>query len=149
MGERATLVTEHMTAMGALDKARILYALQHLERFRVLTPYRSWHIGISLAYIPAWVIVALIWKAQIFTATNAGIMIGLHVLTGCGHCSQFSFINSLMVISQDYPSRRGPCLYRFRMGNPLSSLPSLLLSSPWSLLSSHSSSPLAHQIDYK
>ena len=36
MGERANLITEHMTAMGALDKARILYVMQHLGRFRVL-----------------------------------------------------------------------------------------------------------------
>lgn len=28
---------------------------------------------------------ALIWKARIFTATNAGIMIGLHLLTGYGY----------------------------------------------------------------
>ncbi len=27
MGERANLITEHMTAMGTLDKARILYVL--------------------------------------------------------------------------------------------------------------------------
>jgi len=30
MGERANLITEHMTVMGALDKARILYVLQYL-----------------------------------------------------------------------------------------------------------------------
>ena len=30
MGERANLITEHMTAMGALDKARILYVLRSL-----------------------------------------------------------------------------------------------------------------------
>ncbi|CAA7266935.1 unnamed protein product [Cyclocybe aegerita] len=75
-GERALLITEHMKAMGLLDSARIL----------------SWHIGISLTYLPAWVIVSLIWKFTIFTETNTGIIVILHVLLGLVLASWSFFI---------------------------------------------------------
>ncbi|KAJ3513241.1 hypothetical protein NLJ89_g3058 [Agrocybe chaxingu] len=42
----------------------------------------SWHIGISLTYLPAWVIVSLIWKFTVFTETNTGIIVILHILLG-------------------------------------------------------------------
>ncbi|KDR85831.1 hypothetical protein GALMADRAFT_234928 [Galerina marginata CBS 339.88] len=64
--ERAMLITAHMKAMGLLDSARIL----------------SWHIGISLSYLPAWIIVSLIWKARLFTASSTGLIIVLHLLLG-------------------------------------------------------------------
>ncbi|KAF9535634.1 hypothetical protein CPB83DRAFT_878765 [Crepidotus variabilis] len=64
--ERALLITEHMKAMGLLDSARIL----------------SWHISISLTYLPAWIIVALVWKARVFSESNAGIVILVHLLLG-------------------------------------------------------------------
>ncbi|KAF4612016.1 hypothetical protein D9613_004324 [Agrocybe pediades] len=65
-GERALLITEHMKAMGLLDSARIL----------------SWHIGISLTYLPAWIVVALTWKFRVFTASSAGLIFGVHLLLG-------------------------------------------------------------------
>ncbi|KAI0327677.1 P-loop containing nucleoside triphosphate hydrolase protein [Cubamyces sp. BRFM 1775] len=65
-GERANLLTAHLKAMGLMDSARIL----------------SWHISISLAYLPAWIIVAIIWHFRIFTATNVGLVIVIHLLLG-------------------------------------------------------------------
>ncbi|TFK69908.1 P-loop containing nucleoside triphosphate hydrolase protein [Pluteus cervinus] len=64
--ERATLLTSHMKAMGLLDSARIV----------------SWHISLSLAYLPAWVIVGLTWHFRIFTKTNAGLVLVVHLLLG-------------------------------------------------------------------
>ncbi|KAI0756145.1 P-loop containing nucleoside triphosphate hydrolase protein [Daedaleopsis nitida] len=65
-GERANLLTAHLKVMGLLDSARIV----------------SWHVSISLAYLPAWVIVAIIWHFRIFTATNVGLVIVVHLLLG-------------------------------------------------------------------
>ncbi|PPR02359.1 hypothetical protein CVT24_011703 [Panaeolus cyanescens] len=75
-GERAMLITDHMRAMGLLDSARIL----------------SWHIGISLSYLPAWIIVALIWKFRIFEASNAGLIVILHLLLGLSLASWSFFV---------------------------------------------------------
>lgn len=65
-GERATLITAHMKAMGLLDKARIL----------------SWHLSVSLTYLPAWIIVGAIWGARIYAKTNIGLIIVVHILFG-------------------------------------------------------------------
>ncbi|KAI0830875.1 P-loop containing nucleoside triphosphate hydrolase protein [Trametes gibbosa] len=65
-GERANLLTSHLKAMGLMDSARIL----------------SWHVSVSLAYLPAWIIVAIIWHFRIFTATNVGLVIVIHLLLG-------------------------------------------------------------------
>ncbi|KAF9471023.1 P-loop containing nucleoside triphosphate hydrolase protein [Pholiota conissans] len=64
--ERALLITEHMKAMGLYDSARIL----------------SWHVGISLTYLPAWIVVALLWKVRIFVETSGGLIVLVHVLLG-------------------------------------------------------------------
>ncbi|EJD51317.1 P-loop containing nucleoside triphosphate hydrolase protein [Auricularia subglabra TFB-10046 SS5] len=64
--ERASGVTQHMKVMGLKDAARII----------------SWHVSISLAYLPAWVIVAIVWKVQIFAKTNVGLVIAIHLITG-------------------------------------------------------------------
>jgi hypothetical protein len=51
MGERATLITEHMTAMGALDKARILYVVLYLGLFEFsLVEGRGTSASHSLTY---------------------------------------------------------------------------------------------------
>jgi len=55
-------------------------------------PLRSWHIGISLTYLPAWIIVALTWKFRVFTETNGGIIIILHLLLGLVLASWSFFI---------------------------------------------------------
>ncbi|KAF8910204.1 hypothetical protein CPB84DRAFT_1812882 [Gymnopilus junonius] len=64
--ERSMLITEHLKAMGLLDSARVI----------------SWHVAISLSYLPAWIIVSLTWKARVFTASNGGLIFGLHLLLG-------------------------------------------------------------------
>ncbi|CAL1693884.1 unnamed protein product [Somion occarium] len=76
MGERANLLTSHLKAMGLLDSARIL----------------SWHLSISLAYLPAWVIVSLIWHFRIFSRTNAGLVFIVHLLLGLVLASWSFFI---------------------------------------------------------
>ncbi|TFK42170.1 hypothetical protein BDQ12DRAFT_710453 [Crucibulum laeve] len=65
-GERANLLTPHMKAMGLLDSARII----------------SWHLSISLTYLPAWIIVALTWRFRIFTQTSVLLILAVHLLLG-------------------------------------------------------------------
>lgn len=65
-GERAYQLTSHMKAMGLLDSARIT----------------SWHFSMSLANLPGWIAVALIWHFRIFTATSVWIILLVHVLLG-------------------------------------------------------------------
>ncbi|KAK7686529.1 hypothetical protein QCA50_010128 [Cerrena zonata] len=74
--ERANLLTSHLKAMGLLDSARIL----------------SWHLSISLAYTPAWIIVSLVWHFRIFTGTNAGLVFIVHLLLGLVLASWSFFI---------------------------------------------------------
>ncbi|KAI0027064.1 P-loop containing nucleoside triphosphate hydrolase protein [Vararia minispora EC-137] len=66
MSERALGLTAHLKAMGLRDFPRIL----------------SWHISLSLAYLPAWIIVGLIWHYRIFSASSAGLILALHLLLG-------------------------------------------------------------------
>ncbi|OSD01210.1 P-loop containing nucleoside triphosphate hydrolase protein [Trametes coccinea BRFM310] len=75
-GERANLLTAHLKAMGLMDSARIL----------------SWHLSISLAYLPAWIIVSIIWHFRIFTATNIGLVIVIHLLLGLTLASWSLFV---------------------------------------------------------
>ncbi|PIL31168.1 ATP-binding cassette transporter [Ganoderma sinense ZZ0214-1] len=70
-GERANLLTAHLKVMGLLDSARIF---------------------ISLAYLPAWIIVSIIWHFRIFTATNVGIIIVVHLLLGLTLASWSFFV---------------------------------------------------------
>ncbi|KAH8094651.1 P-loop containing nucleoside triphosphate hydrolase protein [Cristinia sonorae] len=66
MSERANLLASHLKAMGLRDSVRII----------------SWHISLSLAYLPAWIIVALTWHYRIFTGTNVGLVLVIHLLLG-------------------------------------------------------------------
>ncbi|KAF9225247.1 P-loop containing nucleoside triphosphate hydrolase protein [Gyrodon lividus] len=75
-GERANLLTNHMKAMGLLDSARII----------------SWHASTSLAYLPAWIIVALLWHYRIFSETNGGLVLVVHLLLGFSLASWSFFI---------------------------------------------------------
>ncbi|OJT08332.1 ABC transporter A family member 3 [Trametes pubescens] len=75
-GERANLLTAHLKAMGLMDSARII----------------SWHLSVSLAYLPAWIIVAIIWHVRIFTATNVGLVIVIHLLLGLTLASWSFFV---------------------------------------------------------
>lgn len=64
--ERAHLITSHMKVMGLLDSARVI----------------SWHLSQSLVYLPAWIVVAVVWHHKIFTGTNIAYIILIHVLFG-------------------------------------------------------------------
>ncbi|KAG1779604.1 hypothetical protein EV702DRAFT_965686 [Suillus placidus] len=75
-GERANLLTSHMKAMGLLDTARIA----------------SWHISISLAYLPAWIVVSIIWHYRIFSGTNVGLVLIVHLLLGFSFASWSFFV---------------------------------------------------------
>ncbi|KAG8772781.1 hypothetical protein FRC16_005555, partial [Serendipita sp. 398] len=65
MGERASLTTAHMQQMGVLDSARII----------------SWQLSISLAYLPAYILMGIIWKTYVFTHTSTGLLIIVNILT--------------------------------------------------------------------
>lgn len=65
-GERADLSTAHLKAMGLLDSARII----------------SWHFSVSLAYLPAWIVVSIIWHYRVFSGTNVGLILVVHLLLG-------------------------------------------------------------------
>ncbi|KAF8590206.1 P-loop containing nucleoside triphosphate hydrolase protein [Ramaria rubella] len=74
--ERAAGLTAHLRAMGLRDLPRIV----------------SWHASISLAYLPGWILTAILWKFRIFAGTNVGIMIVVHLLTGLSLASYSLFI---------------------------------------------------------
>ncbi|TFY82440.1 hypothetical protein EWM64_g1577 [Hericium alpestre] len=76
MGERANLLTSHLKMMGLLDSARIL----------------SWHVSISLAYLPTWIIVSLLWHARIFSASSAGLIFVVHLILGLSLASWSFFV---------------------------------------------------------
>ncbi|KAH8091365.1 P-loop containing nucleoside triphosphate hydrolase protein [Cristinia sonorae] len=75
-GERANLLASHLKVMGLRDSARII----------------SWHVSLSLAYLPSWLIVAIIWHYRIFTGTNIGLVIVVHVLLGLTLASWSFFV---------------------------------------------------------
>ncbi|KAG8941146.1 hypothetical protein FRC03_004798 [Tulasnella sp. 419] len=64
--ERATSLSTHLQAMGCLRPAR----------------YISWHLSVSLVYLPAWVIAAGVWKHMVFVRTSAALLVGINLVTG-------------------------------------------------------------------
>lgn len=52
----------------------------------------SWHASISLAYLPGWIIVAVIWHLNIFTETNVGLILVVHILLGLSLASWTFFV---------------------------------------------------------
>lgn len=71
--------------MGLLDSARYMYesSIRFDSSIWLSTSHSSsWHIAISLAYLPAWVIVAVVWHFRLFTKTNVGLILAIHVLLG-------------------------------------------------------------------
>ncbi|KAH8835982.1 P-loop containing nucleoside triphosphate hydrolase protein [Flagelloscypha sp. PMI_526] len=74
--ERSTLLTSHMKAMGLREIARVV----------------SWHLSISLAYLPAWIIVGLTWHYRIWTLSSAGLILGIHILLGFSLASYAMFV---------------------------------------------------------
>ncbi|KAI0323366.1 P-loop containing nucleoside triphosphate hydrolase protein [Cubamyces sp. BRFM 1775] len=74
--ERAGGLSSHMKAMGLLDSARVI----------------SWHISLSLAYLPAWLVIAAVWHVKVFTGTNAGLLIVIHLLLGLSLASWSMFV---------------------------------------------------------
>ncbi|KAJ7083365.1 hypothetical protein B0H15DRAFT_785012 [Mycena belliarum] len=75
-GERASQVTAHMKAMGLLDSARVA----------------SWHLSHSLVYLPAWIIVALVWRAEIWERTHPVLILAVHILFGLSLASWSFFV---------------------------------------------------------
>ncbi|KAJ7239752.1 hypothetical protein B0H12DRAFT_1204157 [Mycena haematopus] len=75
-GDRANQVTAHMKAMGLLDSARVA----------------SWHLSNSLVYLPAWIIVALVWRSQIWVLTNVLLILVVHILLGLTLASWSFFV---------------------------------------------------------
>ncbi|KAF8215745.1 hypothetical protein K438DRAFT_1901600 [Mycena galopus ATCC 62051] len=75
-GDRANQVTPHMKAMGLLDSARVT----------------SWHLSNSLVYLPAWIIVALVWRSQIWVLTNVLLILVVHILLGLTLASWSFFV---------------------------------------------------------
>lgn len=56
-----------------------------LRNISFAIPYRhsrSWHLSVSLTYLPAWIIVGAIWGARIYAESNVGLIIVVHVLFG-------------------------------------------------------------------
>lgn len=47
-----------------------------------LTSASSWHFSLSLTYLPAWIVIAVIWKEFIFKQTSVAIILLLYILTG-------------------------------------------------------------------
>jgi ATP-binding cassette subfamily A (ABC1) protein 3 len=92
-GERANLLSSHLKAMGLLDSARIMFVAQDLNLNNSYSQLcSSWHVSISLAYLPAWIIVSIVWHHRIFTATNVGLVIIIHLLLGFTLASWSFFI---------------------------------------------------------
>jgi ATP-binding cassette subfamily A (ABC1) protein 3 len=54
--------------------------------------HRSWHLSISLAYLPAWIGVGWIWHRRIFTETNGGLVLAVHLLLGFSLASWSFFV---------------------------------------------------------
>ena len=66
--------------------------MEHLCKNLIGYIHRSWHLGISLTYLPAWIIVGFIWKSQLFVHTSAGLIVILHILLGLVLASWSFFI---------------------------------------------------------
>ncbi|CAE7080467.1 unnamed protein product [Rhizoctonia solani] len=76
--ERASKLASLMHVMGCGRAARII----------------SWHISISMVYLPAWIITAAIWQRRIFSVTNVGLIIAIHIITGLS-LSSFTLLASM------------------------------------------------------
>jgi ATP-binding cassette, subfamily A (ABC1), member 3 len=58
------------------------------------TYIRSWHLSVSLIYLPAWIIVALVWHFRIFTATHPLLILAVHLLLGLVLASWSFFVSA-------------------------------------------------------
>jgi ATP-binding cassette subfamily A (ABC1) protein 3 len=54
--------------------------------------HSSWHLSISAVYFPAWLIVSLIWHYRIFSLTNPGLIVLVHILLGLNLVSWSFFV---------------------------------------------------------
>ncbi|QRV97372.1 ABC transporter [Ceratobasidium sp. AG-Ba] len=84
--ERASRLASLMHVMGCGRAARMV----------------SWHASVSLVYLPAWIFTALIWHFRIFSKTNAGLLVAIHIITGLSLAS-FSLLACM-------PFRKSPQL---------------------------------------
>ena len=53
---------------------------------------RSWHVSMTLAYLPAWIIVSIIWHFRIFSGTGTGLVFVIHLLFGLSLASWSFFL---------------------------------------------------------
>lgn len=67
-----------MKAMGLRDLPRIA----------------SWHIGLSTAYLPAWIIIALVWHYTIYSGTSVWLILAIHLLFALSLTSWSMFVAS-------------------------------------------------------
>ncbi|KAH6912539.1 nod factor export ATP-binding protein I [Coprinopsis sp. MPI-PUGE-AT-0042] len=74
--DRASGLTSHMKAMGLKDSARII----------------ALHLSMSLTYLPAWIVSAVLWHVQIWSRTSVAILILAHVVFGLSLASWSIFV---------------------------------------------------------
>ncbi|KAG8774772.1 hypothetical protein FRC12_001832 [Ceratobasidium sp. 428] len=84
--ERASRLASLMHVMGCGRAARMV----------------SWHFSVSLVYLPAWIVTAVVWHYRVFTETNVGLLIAIHIITGLSLAS-FSLLACM-------PFRKSPQL---------------------------------------
>ena len=93
VSERANGLTAHMKVMGLLDSSRILYVLRHFFLYCALeSKRRSWHISISVAYLPAWIAVGLTWHYWVFSSSSVALILIVHLLLGLTLASWSFFV---------------------------------------------------------
>ncbi|KAG8890900.1 hypothetical protein FRB98_002920 [Tulasnella sp. 332] len=81
--ERATELTAHLQAMGCSRSARFV----------------SWHVSLSLTYLPVWIVAAVLWKIRIFTHTGIGVVIGMNLITGSPQLAAILATTSATIIN--------------------------------------------------
>ena len=59
-----------------------LSGLSAVRRPPVELTFRSWHLSMCALYLPAWILVAIIWQKTVFTGTPIGLFIILYIITG-------------------------------------------------------------------
>ncbi|KAG8712129.1 hypothetical protein FRC08_015002 [Ceratobasidium sp. 394] len=79
VGECASGLASLMHVMGCSCGARII----------------SWYLSISVFYIPAWIVAAVIWHYRIFALTNVALLIAIHIVTGFSLTS-FSLVTCML-----------------------------------------------------
>jgi ATP-binding cassette, subfamily A (ABC1), member 3 len=64
------------------------------EKLTLKNLHRSWHTTMSAAYLPAWIIVALVWHYRIFKTTHVLLVLAVHLLLGLSLASHALFVGA-------------------------------------------------------